>query len=679
MTRTRWIILAIIILLVSALGYFGVRWWQNRTKEQAAQNAIDAAELANAAMVQGIATNPFEKLLFVGRSSGSINLYIANVTNGETGRLNNNLADAYSNVLSPTQTWYTVSNQIITQHTLTSNTEVGQLSHPTTLADALGAQPSLAIDPSNRYLAWIATDDTGLETIYVYDLEARASTSLYVGEPNLHYSNLTWAPDSNELAFTANLTRLISITRDGGAELNSRVTIPFSQINYLTWLARDEFGCVLTSTDTNPTPFEPVVAVFNRNGTVTEQHAVFEKIGVPKVLWSNDGAEFLFHDPWKNLFFIYDRYDAAKGSITVKAPGKLMPFGWIDGIHIRTSVVPDATTTSNATTASDGTPISARPFIVSAEDWERYNTAVRSILKQFKIDFTSYRFATSDRGLEFSFSINPQQAEPEMIVLQAIAQVYTVLPDIPSVSVRATLPNGTTINLNTVTNESLTGLVENFTEKQFADLFVINKQSPFGKRAIKSDGTGHHYIGDLVYSRFGDYNPLPALAAVQAEMNGYPLIGATDTVTGAAQSSDMQFFLSDEISFLYPSDWSIKTLDSQTTLLYSNETTFASASAWSEFGVTIKRYAAPGVTLEQWLSVNRRDSTLEDINFTLHRPLTGKHIITNNTYSDEYVLQFENVIYVIGVERTGEISSLDRAHLQTIISTLSATYALQRN
>lgn len=679
MTRTRWIILAVTVLLMSALGYVGVRWWQNRAKEQAAQNAVAAVELANAAVVQDIASNPFEKLLLVGRSSSNTDLYIANVADGETGRLTNGLADAYSNVVAQTQTWYTVNNQIITQHTLTSSIEVGQLSHPATLADALGTQLSLAIDPSDRYLAWVATNDAELETIYAYDLDTQTNTELYAGEPNLHYSNLTWSPDSTELAFTANLTRLISVTRDGGAELNSRVTIPFSQINYLTWLARDEFGCVLTSTDTNPTPFEPVVAVFDRSGTVTERHGVLKKIGVPKVLWSADGTEFVFHDPWKNLFFIYDRYDAATGSIAVTAPGKLVPFGWIDGLHIRTNVTPDATATANTITTPDGTTTATQPFIVSAEDWERYNTSVRSILKQFKIDFTSYRFATTDRGLEFDFSINPQQTEPEMIILQAIAQIYSVLPDIPSVSVRATLPDGSTVNIHDVTSETLASLVEDFTERKLADLFVINKQNPFGKRALKPDGSGHHYIGDLVYSRFGDYNPLPALATLQADVNGYPLIGAIDTATGAAQASDMQFYLSDEISFLYPSVWLSKTLDTQTTLLYSSETTFASASAWSEFGVTIKRYAAPGVTLEQWLSVNRRDSALADINFTLHRPLTGKHTMTGNTYSDEYVVQFENVVYVIGIERSGEITSLDQAQLQTIISTLSATYAFQRN
>ena len=660
------------------IGGLGVRWWQQRSAELAVETAADAAEQANAALVAEIAASPFEKLLFLARVAGSTDLYIANVADGSTGRVTTGLPASYSNVLPTDQSWYSVTGQTVMQHTFSRSVEIGQLPHTVTLADSLGTQASLAIDASNRYLAWVATDTNEVEAIHLFDLETKNDSTLYPGEPNLHYSNLTWAPDSSELAFTTNTTRLISITRETGAEINSRVTIPFSQINYLTWLDRDEFGCVLTSTDTNPDPFEPYIAVFDRFGTITERHTVFEKIGIPKVLWSVDGTEFLFHDPWKNLFFVYDRYDVAKGSVSVKAPGKLVPFGWIDGLQVRTQTT---TNTINAidinTNSNNGT--TEKPFVVTAEDWERYNTTARSILKQFKIDFDTYRFSTTDQGLEVNFAVSSDQAQAEMIALQTIAQLYTLLPDVPAISLQINLADDSVLRLATVTSAAISTLVENHTEKTLADLFVVNKQNPFGKRTIKDDGTGHHYVGDLVYSRFGDYNPLPALAQLQATLSNYPLVNTTDAATGESTRADMQFYTSADISFLYPQSWSTKALDEQTTLLYTSETTFASASAWSEFGITVKQYAAPDVTLEQWLSVNRSDRTVEEINIPLHQPLTGKHILTDNDYSDEYVVQFENTVYVITLERSTSLSAADRVYLETIIYSLSANYALQRN
>lgn len=678
MTRNRWLLLAAALILLLIIGGLGMRWWQQRSAERAAETAVDAAEQANAALVAEISASPFEKLLFLARAAGSTDLYIANVTDGSTGRVTAGLPASYSNVLPTDQTWYSVTGQTVLHHTFSQSVEIGQLPHTVTLADSLGAQASLAIDASNRYLAWVATDTNEVEAIHLFDLETKSDSTLYPGEPNLHYSNLTWSPDSSELAFTANATRLISITRETGAEINSRVTIPFSQINYLTWLDRDEFGCVLTSTDTNPDPFEPYIAVFDRSGTITERHTVFEKIGIPKVLWSVDGTEFLFHDPWKNLFFVYDRYDVAKGSVSVKAPGKLVPFGWIDGLQVRTQTT---TNTINAidvnTNSNNGT--TEKPFVVTAEDWERYNTTVRSILKQFKIDFDTYRFSTTDQGLEVNFAVSSDQTQAEMIALQTIAQLYTLLPDVPAISLQINLADDSVLRLATVTSAAISALVENHTEKTLADLFVVNKQNPFGKRTIKDDGTGHHYIGDLVYSRFGDYNPLPALAQLQATLSNYPLVNTTDAATGESTRLDMQFYTSADISFLYPQTWSTKSLDEQTTLLYTSETTFASASAWSEFGITVKQYAAPDVTLEQWLSVNRRDRTVEEISMPIHQPLTGKHIVTGNDYSDEYVVQFENTVYVITLERSTNLSTADRAYLETIIYSLSANYALQRN
>jgi hypothetical protein len=304
---------------------------------------------------------------------------------------------------------------------------------------------------------------------------------------------------------------------------------------------------------------------------------------------------------------------------------------------------------------------------------------VRAILKQFQIDFTSYRFATTERGLEVSFTLTNKQTLPEMVVLQCAAQIYALLPTIPALSLHVTFVDGSVVTIDDITATTLTSVVEQFTEKTLADLFVVNKQNPFGKRTTKGDGSGHHYIGDLVYSQFGDYNPWPVLAAVHATLARYPLVGTIDASTGIAATADVQFYNDVEISYLYPQTWSTRSLDAQTTLLYTSETTFASAAAWSEFGVTVKRYAAPNVTLAQWLLVNRSDRPSEDLPFSVHQPLVGKHIITGNTYSDEYIVWFEDTVYVITVERSSDVTELDRAYLQTLISTFSANYALQRN
>ncbi|EKD76200.1 MAG: hypothetical protein ACD_43C00196G0004, partial [uncultured bacterium] len=158
MTRLRWIILGCSGFLLIIISIFAVRWWQQRKIEEAAQTALDAAEQANAQQVQDILASPFEKLQFFSRLANGADLYIADISDDSTGRLENNAAPIYSNVLPTSQTWYEVNNQMLVQHVGATNTELGQLPTAITMADSLGAQASLAVDAANQYLAWVTTD-----------------------------------------------------------------------------------------------------------------------------------------------------------------------------------------------------------------------------------------------------------------------------------------------------------------------------------------------------------------------------------------------------------------------------------------------------------------------------------------------------------------------------------------
>lgn len=655
MTRQRWIILSVSLLGLLVIGI--LLWWRYSAKQDVVQEQT-AEQQANALALATVLGSPYEKIVFFGRDKEDTNLFIAKTTGDDMAQLQTNADLTYSNFLSASAVWYTVSDSTLKRHMIDgSTTTVGTLTHPVTAADALGTQNSLAVDPTEQVIAWVSTAADATESVRIYNLETQQDTELFAGEPGMHYSNLTWSPDSSELGFTANAAQLITVTVDG-AEIYNRVTLPFSQMQYLTWLDRDHFGTVLTSTDLNPNPFQPKIVIFDRAGNITEEHRVLNKVGVPKVLWSADGKDFLFHDPWQNIFLVYDRYDQLQLTIAVEAPGKLLPFGWSAGEKYRTPILTTDDLTNTNTTATD--PMTDTTFEVTAEEWDHYNTIVRSILGQFKIDFSSYRFNATEAGFDISWIFASEQSEAEMIMLQTILQVYAVIPDVPSITVQATLPDGTTVvSLTQVTRAQANALVDRFTTQSVEGLFVMNKNNPIGKRASKTDQPGYHYIGDIVYSDFGDYNPYPALAELNATIN------------------EQQFYNSAQMSWLYPLPWQVREIDDVTTLLFTNETTFASPTAWSNFSVTIKRYQAPNVTFDQWLSVNRSDQVVEEVTLPVHKPLEVRHVRSDTNYSDEYILYAHNTVYIIRLERDAGVTEADKVNLQKIVQSFSDHYAFQ--
>lgn len=657
MTRQRWIILSVSLLGLLVIG--ALLWWRYSTTQDAVQ-VQTAEQQAQALSLATVLGSPYEKIVFFGRNKGETNLFIAKTTGDDMAQLQTNADLTYSNFLPASAVWYTVSDTVLQRHMIDgTTTTVTTLAHPVTAADALGTQNSLAVDAAEHVIAWVSTGADAIESIRIYNLETQQETELFTGEPGMHYSNLTWSPDNSELGFTANTTQLITVTVDG-AEIYNRVTLPFSQMHYLTWLDRDHFGVVLTSTDLNPDPFQPKIVIFDRSGNITEEHRVLNKVGVPRVLWSADGKDFLFHDPWQNIFLVYDRYDQLQLTIAVEAPGKLLPLGWTAGEKYRTPLLTTDDSTNTNTTVTD--PTTDTSFEVTAEEWDHYNSIVRSILGQFKIDFSSYRFNATETGFDINWAFSPEQSEAEMIILQTILQVYAVIPDVPSVTVQATLPDGTTVvTLTQVTRAQANALVERFTTQSVEALFVMNKNAPIGKRASKTDQPGHHYIGDIVYSNFGDYNPYPALAELNATIN------------------EQQFYNSTRMSWLYPLPWQVREIDDVTTLLFTNETTFVSPTAWSSFGVTIKRYQAPNVTFDQWLSVNRSDQVTEAVTLPIYKPLEVRHVQTETNYSDEYILYAHNTVYVLRLERDAGVTEVDQVNLQNIVRSFSDHYAFQRN
>ena len=285
---------------------------------------------------------------------------------------------------------------------------------------------------------------------------------------------------------------------------------------------------------------------------------------------------------------------------------------------------------------------------MTAEEWERYNTTMRNILKQWPVDFSTYRFATTDYGLEVAFTVPDDAKAPvELIFIQTILQAFAVLPDVPTITV--VMGDWEVKELSRTTVNEVSRLVAG---QSVEELFVISSQNPVGKRTLKFD--------DFIYSRYGDYNPYPTLALL------------------TATTPTQQFYATARYTVLYPKTLSVRSPDERETLFYTGETNFLSPTAWSEFGLTIKVYDAPNITLEQWLSVNRLDQLTELTDLTSRQPTLSRHVITGTTYADEYVLLADNYVYVLTIQRDDGLTEADRMLLKSLVESFSLFYALQR-
>lgn len=653
MTWRRWLIFLAVVCGLIVGGVLLWQWWlrYNETKIEKAKESAEEQE--NTLQLQAILKSPYEKIVFFAEDD----VFVASFRDDDTAKVQEDTSAIASNLLSEEGVWYSVEDSTLARNSIDgTRVTINTISQPV-MADTSGQQPPLAVDVNEQYIAWVTIAD-GKESIILFDLTTKEEKNLFEGEEGAQYSNLVWSPDGSEFSVLVDNEQVITLTQ-AGAQLYNPIRLPFMNLQSLTWVDSDTFGAVATSSDLNPKPFSPKIVVFDRFGTVTEEHNVLNKVGVPKLLWSPDGTEFLFLDPWRNIFLIYDRFDQLQLTLRVNASGKLEPFGWISGEQrYRT---PAATTSATTTTTNTNTA-GGTEFIVTAEEWDRYNATIRSILRQFEVDSDTYRFATTEKGFDIALSFFPGQKRAEMAALQTLLQIFAVLPDVPTVTIRAMIPpKDTLLILESVTLDEAEALVERFTDVGLDGLFVINAENPTGKRATKPAQRQYHYIGDLVYSNFGDYNPYSALAMLDATLG------------------DNSFYDDGAISFLYPSNWSVKEIDESTTLLFTGETTFASQTAWSGFGVTVKRYRAPDVSFEQWLSVNRPDQTLEESTFTRHQPLVARHVVPQNTYSDEFILSAEGNVYVVRVERDAGLTGDDTTIIQAIVESFTDHNAFQRN
>lgn len=657
MNIRRWILIILVIALVVMTGLLGWRKWQSG-------QTPDDADLAAQAAAQKLADRQawFDTkdrlILFISLNDSATSLYGTNALEKDTLALEDTLPTLFSNYLPATQHWYTVTDQTVTRYGASEPSVVGQLTQVAVPTDTTGFEPALAVDTTERYIAWLSRTDY-TETIRLFDLTTGTDTALYQGEPNVHFSNFTFSPTSTELAFTADDTKIITLTLEG-AEIQTPINIPFHQFHSLTWITLNEFGAVITSTDANPEPFTPTVAVIDRAGNITEQHDVFDKVGTPRVLWSADGSQFMFHHPWSNTFYIYNRYDQLVQQLTASAPGKLIPFGYSAGTGPFVLTPIDTSTNINST---PDTTTDVEPFVVTGDDWEHYNSIERSILQQWPVDLSSYRFATTDTGLQITFTYDAAVVtEPvELVLVQMIMQSFAVLPNIPAISITINDINGNLLwETSNISRATASSVVDTLLHMPLEKLFVVNKRNPAGIRTTKPENSNYHYVGDLLYSKFGDYNPNPVLA----------LLGAKQT--------NQQYYANTAYVLLQPNNLSSKVLTDDTTLFYSAETVFVSASAWTEFGLTIKPYEAPGVTLEQWLSVNRPEIATEAPSFVPYQPNEMKRIVTGNDYTDEYAVLVQNKVYLLTIQRDTGLTEADRQLFNSMAQSLSFFYAIQR-
>jgi hypothetical protein len=301
--------------------------------------------------------------------------------------------------------------------------------------------------------------------------------------------------------------------------------------------------------------------------------------------------------------------------------------------------------------------------VATAEDWEHYNQVERAIVQQWPVDLSTYRFTTDEHGLYLSFAYDPSiMTEPaEQVFVQTILQTFAILPDVPAMTLIMTDPSGNMLwEVDALSAATANSVVESLIHMPLEQLFVVNKRNTIGIRTTKPENSAYHYLGDLVYSKFGDYNPNLVLALFEAK----PLL--------------QQYYANSDYALLVPDTMSDKQIGDNELLLYTAETEFVSTTAWTQFGVTIKSFDAPAVTLEQWLSVNRPDQQTESPSFIPYQPEEVLHIVTGNAYTDEYAVLVQNKVYVLTIQRDTGLTDADIHLLNTLVQSFSFFYAIQR-
>lgn len=625
----------------------------NLSEEQIAQQKIDA-----------VMQSQYEKILFVERPSGDgaikkLPLRVSNFLTAETAVVDDELSPYYSNFISSSNTWFSVKDSILRKHTINGSEEISRINYPVTENALRGQVVSLAASADLKYVAWV-TESNNSNQIALYDLEANTETVIFNPENINHFSNLTWSPDGTELAFTDSSNNIITIT-PAGAQIQNPFSIPFTEFNNLSWIETDNLAAVVTSTEEHPAPFNPKVIVFNRQGEIIEEHDVLERAGIPRVLWSPDAKHFLFFDQWKNTFVVYDRFDVVTQRIAVKESGKLIPFGWITGIpsaNMPSTIIPVTNSTINVETNQTPT----EQFTITAEQWDQYNETSRAVVKQFKADMSTYRFEVTDKGIRVSLALLPGQVNPEASFIQILLQTMTLLPEVPTMSLDVIYNETDHLVANEISTQQVESIVDTFTTEPFSRLFVVNTNNPYGKPRPKIDNPNHTYFGDLLYSRTGDYNPIPVLADLNVTLNENRLLA------------------NEEYSLMYPQTWQRKDLAEAVgppyqvgdLLFYTSETNFASASSWSGFSVTVRTYHIPdGAGMDDWLLVNRNDRTVEDVQLVLQSDMEAKKVITENAYSAEYVLHSGDIIYDINMDHPPALTPEELKALDDLIISFS--------
>lgn len=559
---------------------------------------------------------------------------------------------AVSNIVGDDPTWFTIENNTIIQHTISSNDVIGATEYP--IKSDTNDRLNLAVNSDLTYLAWI----TPSNTLVLRYLETGEEQIVY-GESTEQLAELTsvsWSPDNNEIAVIADHNKIITLDTTG-VQLTSPIAIANVRFEQVSWIEPTHLAVVATSDPINPTPFEPKIMVVDRYSTIIEEHLIANSIGMPFVMWSVDGKYFLYYHPWKQSIIMFDRFDSVVSIINANVSGTLLPLGITTGELPLAPAADTINLNTNIHTSPNNTN-TTQSFTVSGEEWEEYNGIIRAILNQFKVDFSTYRFSTTNEGI--AIAITTSEPDSAAMTLQVLLQSFVALPKVPNITLNVTT-NNQEISVRNINREQAEQLSQQFALKSLSELFTITVEQPQGVVTPKTDNPNQSYFGEIIYP--GDhYNPVPALAYLNANHNnGQSLLWLA------------------QYSFEYPENWLWK--DRGTTVgepyhagdlvLYDATTEFISESAWKGFAVDIRSYAVPDITLDQWLQVNRNGSVIEDANLILHYPLAGKHVITGNSFSDEYALQANNTIYVIRMESNLDLTEDNKTQLKNIVSSFS--------
>lgn len=672
-SRIIWIVTAIVIISIITVPLLLLR-----------KPDIEELELTKLqeqrSAVQTMMQSSYAKVLFSSVPLGNevsnevlptISLHLANAndaeTNGETTVFTENTGTFYSNVLEQDLIWYSIQDNQLTRYSNGEATLIGAIAYtPKQLSQ--DDRRVIAVNPANTWLAW-PSEENNLPTIVGYDLTSNQERIITSGEPYDHFSSLTWSPHNDEVAAIDYIGHIATFTTDG-AELYNEISIQDTEFNNLTWIEPDVIATVQTSTSENSMPFDPRIVLVNRQGSIIEQHTLPERIGIPRILWSPDTRNFLFYNPWQNQFMVFDRFDDLLAVLDVRATGTVQPEMWFSG------ELPAKNTRVNEINAqileeANGTTVttSITPFEVTAAEWDSYNETVRNILGQFKVDFATYQFAVGTSGVSMNYAFTAEQTNAQHAIVQTALQTLFTLPEVPAIALTATLANGNTVIIDSLTRETATAVVDTFTERSFDQLFIVNAEHPFGWPTPKQNQPKYNYVGDLVYDTTGKYNPNPVLAFLEARTNQYV------------------FLKQDRYSLSHDVNWLIKDLYAANTVqfapgdivLYDAATDFISDSEWNGYSIELRNYQIPAeITVEQWITVNRSDRTYEDIPFALTNGLTGKRLIDVTSNTIEYILKGESTVYVFVMRAPQPLTDAQTSEMDHVIESFSLLSFFQR-